>query len=68
MKLGVEFKNGQQSSNPELFFWSDPPNHPTHRTLYPPYPPQNIDFANFGPIWIKFGVEIKIREQSLNSL
>ena len=32
MKLCVEVKNGQRSSYPELFFWSDPPNHSKHPT------------------------------------
>ena len=53
MKLGVEVKNGQQSSNPEWFFDLNPPNHPTP---YPPDPPPNTNFANFGPKWMKIGV------------
>ena len=60
MKLGVEVENGQQSSNPELFFWSDHPIHPTHL----PNPPQNINFDNFGPIWMKCGVEIENGQQT----
>ena len=64
MKLGVEVKNGQQSSNPELCFWSDPPNHPNHPTPYPPNLPQNTNFANFGPICMKLGVEVKKGQQS----
>ena len=33
---------------------------------YPPYSPQNTDFANFGPIWMKLAVEVKNGEQSSN--
>ena len=66
MKLGVEVKNGQQSSNPELFFLSDPPNHPNHPTPYPSNLPQKNNFANFGLIWMKFGVEVKNGQQMSN--
>ena len=54
MKLGVEVKNGQQSSNPELLFDSTPLTPPT--TLPPIYPLQYTNFANFGQIWMKLGV------------
>ena len=66
MKLGVEVKNGQQSSNPELCFWSDPRNHPNHPTHYPPNLPQNTNFANIGPISMKLGVVVKNEQQSSN--
>ena len=58
MKLGVEVKNGQQSSNPELFFYLTPLTPPT--TL--PHTPltQNTNFANFGPIWMKIGVVVVV--------
>ena len=36
------------------------------QSTYPPNLNQNIYFANFGPIWMKLDVEVKIVEQSLN--
>ena len=47
MKLSVEVKSGQQISNSELLFWSNPPNHPNHPTPYPSNLPQKTNFANF---------------------
>ena len=63
MKLGVEVKNEELSLNLELIFWS---NHPNSSNLYPhpPYPLQNANFANFGLIWIKLGVEVKNGQQT----
>ena len=66
MKLGVVVKNEQQSSNPELFFWSDPPNHPNHPTPYPPNPSQNTNFANFCPFWMKLGEQVNSESKAKN--
>ena len=65
MKLGVEVKNKEESSNPKLIFLSDHLNPPTP-FAQPPNPPQNTNFANYCPICMKFGVEVKNGEQSLN--
>ena len=46
------------------FFKFNPPNPPNHPTPYPPDPLQNTNFANFGPIWMKIGVDDINGEQS----
>ena len=49
----------------KIFFLVQPPQPPP-----PPYPlcnpPQWTNFANFGPIWMKLGVEVKNGQQSSN--
>ena len=48
------------------YFLIRPPRPPPTRYPHPPNPLQSANFANFGLIWMKLGVEVKNGEQSLN--
>ena len=56
MKIGMEVKSREQSSKLEKVFQSI---HPLPPFPHPPNPLQSANFADFGPIWMKLGMEVK---------